>query len=193
MEKLSKILMDLKKYSLTTYDHSIRVSNICMFLGRKLNLSEEEIKTLRLAGLLHDIGKLKVSKDILDKPAKLTKEEYDEMKNHSKYGVDLLINNGFNNNEVLNLILCHHERIDGLGYPNHLTGDKIPKLSKILTVCDCFDAMNSKRPYKEIQNTDYIRSEFINNSGTQFDPYYAKELLNSLNYLVKEIGPKKKI
>lgn len=186
MKKLSDILMELKDYSLITYEHSIRVANICMMFGRRLGLTDEEVKTLKMAGLLHDIGKLKIPKEILDKPSKLTKEEYEKIKMHPRYGVDLLMRNGFNDTEVLNSIMFHHERIDGLGYPYGLDGNNIPKLAQILVVCDCFDAMNSKRPYHEAEGINYIRNEFINNSGTQFSSYYAKEMLLFLDSIVKE-------
>jgi len=182
------LLKKLNTYSQATYKHSLNVANISVAFAKDLGLNEEDIEKLRIASLLHDIGKLQIPKHILHKPAKLTKEEYAIIKKHPDYGVNLLINAKFFEPEILYLILCHHERIDGLGYPNGIKGEKIPYLAKILTICDSYDAMRTSRIYKEEQNMEYIKKEFEENMGTQFDPYYTKRFLEYL----KEKNPKKK-
>lgn len=180
-KKTYMLLKKLKKYSPSTYEHSIRVANISSEFAERLELDNDAIEKLKVVGLLHDIGKLSVPKKILDKPSKLTKEEYDKIKNHTTCGVALLIKSGFKDKKILNLILCHHERPDGLGYPNNLKGDTIPDLAKIIAITDCYDAMASKRPYKDSKDIEYIKNEFINNAGTQFDFNYAHLFLSYLD------------
>ena len=172
------LLKKLNTYSQATYKHSLNVANISVAFAKDLGLNEEDIEKLRIASLLHDIGKLQIPKHILHIPAKLTKEAYAIIKKHPDYGVNLLINAKFFEPEILYLILCHHERIDGLGYPNGIKGEKIPYLAKILTICDSYDAMRTSRIYKEEQNMEYIKKEFEENMGTQFDEYYTKKFLS---------------
>ncbi len=180
-KKLLKLLGDLKDYSFETYKHSIAVSYFCGEFGRMLDLSEEEIEKLKMAALFHDIGKIWISKDILNKPDKITFEEFDILKMHPIYSVKILLDSGFKDIEVLNIILCHHERLNGMGYPSGLISKIIPELAKILTICDSFDAMRTKRSYKEPMNFEDIKRELLNNSGTQFDPYYVQMFIFFLN------------
>ena len=180
-DNIIMLLAKLKKYSLMTYNHSIAVSNMCVSFGRMIGLNECEIEKLRIAGLLHDIGKLNIPLSILHKSSNLTLEEYNILKKHPLYGVNLLIKVGFKDEDILNLILCHHEKLNGLGYPNGLKENSIPLLARILTICDCYDAMSSKRTYKEAKDIDYIKKEFIKNSGEQFDNYYVNLFLPYLD------------
>lgn len=178
---IQAVLKKLKQFSPKTYEHSINVSIICELFGEYLGLSKNELTKLKVAGLLHDIGKLEIPDEILHKPAKLTNQEYNIVKNHAINGVNILTKNGFNNQEILNLILCHHERPDGLGYPKGLNNSSIPYLARILTICDCYEAMASKRSYKEANDLDYIKNEFIKNAGTQFDKELSNLFLEFLN------------
>ena len=178
---LYDLLMKLYRFSEETYNHSMRVSDLCVEFGNKLGLESEEIEKLRIAGLFHDIGKLCIPIQIIHKPSKLTSEEYEIVKNHSMLGVKLLKEEGFYNKDVLDMILKHHERPDGFGYPNGVKKNDINNLTSILTLCDCFDAMNSKRKYHEKMDFEYIQNELLNNSGTQFDSYYVKQFLNFIN------------
>ena len=177
------LLYYLKKYSPSTYKHSIRVALIASKFGRYLNLSEKELIKLKTACLLHDIGKLKIPLEILHKSGKLTFDEYEKIKDHSKYGYDLLVKAGFNDKEVLKMILKHHERLDGKGYPLQCSQEGIDLLTRILTICDCYDAMKSKRDYKEEKNINYIKNEFIENAGTQFDTDYTYMFLNYIDII----------
>ena len=179
--KLSNLLKELYRFSPMTYEHSLNVSNLAVSFAQEIGLIDSDIEKLRIAGLLHDIGKLKIPENILNKPSKFTVEEYEIMKMHSRYGVDLLTENGFSNDEILNLILCHHERIDGQGYPNGLKDESIPQLAKIITICDSFDAMSSLRNYSDKHDMEYIIKEFLDNAGTQFDSYYANLFIQYLN------------
>ena len=177
------LLENLKAYSLETYNHSIEVSKLCTSFGRYLGLSNEEIDKLRLAGLLHDIGKLCIPLKILHKPSSLTKEEFNILKIHPLYSVKLLIQADFTCYDVLSIIINHHEKINGLGYPYGLDDSSIPDLAKILAICDSYDAMKSKRVYKDAKNTNYIKKELINNACKQFDYYYVNMFLDYLNLM----------
>lgn len=134
-----------------------------------IGLGKEEIEKLRIAGLLHDIGKLNIPIDIIDKTSKLTKDEFNIIKKHPLYSAKLLIEAGVTDKDIIMLVLSHHEKLNGLGYPYGLDNNSIPFLARILTICDCYDAMKSKRIYKEANDLDYIRKELLDNSGVQFD------------------------
>jgi len=177
--EVQDLLTKLAVYSPTTYIHSKNVSNLAVSFGQYLGLSENDIEKLRIAGLLHDIGKLNIPTNILHKPSKLTEEEYETIKKHPKEGVTLLVKTRLLNPEILTMIFYHHERIDGLGYPNGLKGNSIPDLVKILTICDCYEAMSAHRIYKMNEEID-IKNEFESNSGTQFDSNYTQLFLNFL-------------
>ena len=188
-EETLKLLYLLKQNHPHTYLHSINVANYSVSLGERLNLNKSNLEKLKLIGLLHDIGKLKIPNDILKKPGKLTDEEFEVMKSHPVYSVELLKRAGFTNEEVLRSIKAHHERIDGTGYPEGLSKDQIPFLSKIITVTDSFEAMTSNRCYRSMQDLDYAREELIKGAGKQFD----EEIVNVFIDLVNKGMSKEKI
>ena len=168
-EKLNYVLNCLKQFSQETYEHSQRVGELCTSFGKFLRLSEEDVEKIRICGLLHDIGKIRIPTAILYKNEKLTDEEYNLIKKHTKYGVEILKKIGINDEDILNSVLSHHERIDGLGYPNRKKGNETSFLVKILVICDCYDAMNSVRSYRDKLSKEKIKSELLLNAGTQFD------------------------
>ena len=168
-EQTLRLLYILKQLHPHTYAHSINVSNHSVILGKKLNLNVHDLEILQFAGLFHDIGKLKIPESILKKPGKLTDEEFEEMKKHPIYSVELLKAAGIMNVDVLKTILYHHERADGKGYPKGLQRNTIPYLSKIITVADSFDAMTSNRCYRKGLNLEQAKQELINGRGSQFD------------------------
>lgn len=129
-----------------TYVHSINVSMLCNIFGQWLKMSKEENDQLTLAGLIHDVGKTQIDGDILNKPGKLSNQEYDLMKQHSKLGYDLIRNQDISENIKLG-VLMHHERNDGTGYPLGLKGESIPDFAKIIAIADVYDAMTSSRSY----------------------------------------------
>lgn len=149
--------------------HSRRVSELCQRLGTAMNLSEKDIHNLKVMGLLHDIGKIAIDEHILNKPAKLNDEEWKEIKRHPEIGFRILSSSP-EMQEYANTILCHHERMDGKGYPNGLKGHEIPRFSRILSIIDSYDAMTWARTYKNAMSDIEAAREFIKNSGTQFDP-----------------------
>lgn len=152
-----------------TFDHSIHVSQYAVLLAKEIGLNNNEVQIVKEAGLLHDIGKIGIPEHILKKQGKLTDEEYEIMKTHVTRSVEM-IHFLPNMNYVIPAVLSHHERYDGRGYPRGIAGEAIPFLGRILAVCDCYDAMVSKRSYKEALSKEYAISELQKNRGTQFDP-----------------------
>ena len=162
-----------------TKGHSERVKNISLSIAREMGLDEDELEVLRMAGLLHDVGKIGTYDTILDKPDKLTPEEFELVKKHPAKGADILAPiKKFE--DIAKIIRHHHERIDGKGYPDGLKGEEIPLLSKILCVADSYDSMTSDRPYRRAPGKEYVISELKRCSGTQFDPKVVEALLRVL-------------
>ncbi|MBO5293066.1 MAG: HD domain-containing protein [Lachnospiraceae bacterium] len=142
------MLMNVRQYDDSTYTHCINVALICHVFSDWLNFTPEEQRTATLCGLFHDIGKLMVSKDIIQKPARLTKEEFDAVKAHTVGGYEIL--SRYNIDEhVRNAALMHHEKCDGSGYPHGLRGAQIDRYAKMVTIADIYDAMTSRRVYRE--------------------------------------------
>lgn len=139
----------IKDYDLYTYNHCNDVSFLAVTLGIKLGMSNNQLINLAIASLLHDLGKSKISSTILNKPGKLTVEEMNEMKKHCQFGYRILEKQNIVDSIVLESILFHHENYDGTGYPYGLKGDIIPMEASILHICDVYDALISKRSYKE--------------------------------------------
>ena len=160
--------------------HCNRVSEYCVLIGKKLGLPQEDLDKLRIGGLFHDIGKIGISDNILKKESKLTNEEYDEIQTHTSLGVDILTRNKVFK-EIIPIVEYHHEKYDGNGYPFKLKGDEIPLAARITAVADTFDAMTSKRSYRDpIPLTDVVQ-EFKKCSGTQFDPNIVNTFLDIIN------------
>lgn len=162
-----------------TRGHSDRVSAYSVLIGEKLELQEEEIKTLRIGGLFHDIGKIGIPDSILLKEAKLSDDEYSQIKNHPAIGAHIL-NNATIFQDILPIVMHHHERYDGNGYPGKLKGEAIPYLARIAAVADTFDAMTSKRTYRDALPLQAVILEIERCSGSQFDPAIASVFLDIL-------------
>jgi len=162
-----------------TAGHSHRVATYAVKIAEAMNFSVKEIDLLRQIALLHDIGKVAIPDSILLKPGKLTKQEFDIIKNHSKLGFDVISKIPMFK-EFSQIILSHHERYDGSGYPKGLKRDEIPILASILSVADSFDAMTSTRIYNKTKTIDEALNELKNGSGTLFDPKIIKVSLETL-------------
>lgn len=162
-----------------TENHSKSVTAYAVVIAIEMGLREQDIEIIRTAGLLHDIGKIGTYDVILDKPDKLTDEEFTLVKKHPIKGEEILKPiKGLEN--ILPMIRSHHERIDGTGYPDGLKGKKIPFFAKILCVADAYDSMTSERPYRPAPSKDYAISELKRCSGTQFDAEVVKVFLGVL-------------
>ena len=152
-----------------TSGHSQRVANIAVAIAKDTGLSEESIGRIRLAGLVHDIGKIGVKESILNKPSRLTEEEFRHVQKHPEIGEHILapITEDL---EVLKLVRYHHEHYDGNGYPDRLKHGQIPLGARILAIADAYEAMTSERPYRKAMSNDNAFAEIDHGNGTQFDP-----------------------
>lgn len=164
-------------------EHSARVKKIAVFLAGKIGLTEEEIHRVEVGALLHDIGKISIPDSILLKPGKLDVDEYEIIKHHSQQGA-WIFSGADSMQETANIILHHHERYDGRGYPDGLAGEEIPIGSRIVSIADSIDAMLSKRPYRGAYDLDHCRTEIARNLGTMYDPNIGRVVLDNWNVIV---------
>lgn len=163
-----------------TRGHSDRVSAYSVLIGQKLGLSDNDLKNLELGGLFHDVGKIGVPDSILQKTERLTDDEYSEIKNHPSIGAHIL-SSATIFQDIIPIVKHHHEKYDGNGYPSKLKGENIPYLARITSIADTFDAMTSKRSYRDSLPIDTVISEFERCKGTQFDPKLTDVFLDILN------------
>lgn len=163
-----------------TRGHSDRVSEYSVLIGKKLGLSNKDLETLKIGGLFHDIGKIGISDSILLKNGKLTDKEYNEIKSHPIIGKNILSNAAIFQ-DIIPIVLYHHERYDGKGYPYGLADKDIPLLARIVAVADAFDAMTSRRSYRNELDIEFVKEELKSKMGTQFDPVVATTFLDVLN------------
>lgn len=165
--------------------HVIRISKLCELLARGLGLSEHECHLIRHASPMHDIGKIGIPDHILLKSERLTQEEWSVMKSHSNIGALILSGSESEFLQMAEIIAgTHHERWDGSGYPNGLKNEEIPLVSRIVAVCDVFDALTSDRPYKEAWSIEKTVDEMQNQSGKLFDPHVLRTFMNLLPEMV---------
>lgn len=146
LEDILKITRDIDMY---TYSHSLHVGILAHKFGKWLNLKENKICNLTTAALLHDIGKSRIKKEIITRPASLTPEEFEEVKKHSEYGYKLLKKSNRFSKSIMAGVLTHHERYHGGGYPLGLEREEIPLFGRIIAICDTFDALTTDRPYQK--------------------------------------------
>ncbi|NLP35488.1 MAG: diguanylate cyclase [Clostridiales bacterium] len=166
---LSSMKSTLFAKSQETQEHAQRLIKLSKAIGQQMHLTEKELNELEILSSLHDIGKIGISDTLLNKPGKLTDEEWIEMRKHSEIGYRIAMSiPGLA--PIAEYILSHHERYDGKGYPQGLQGDDIPTLSRILSIVDAYDAMTSDRPYKSAMTKATAIEEIKNCAGTQFDP-----------------------
>lgn len=159
-----------------TNGHSVRVAEYAREIARRVGKSEKEQEDIYYMGLLHDIGKIGIPDEIINKTSRLTDEEYEIIKSHPVIGSDILKNIS----ELPNIGIgarWHHERYDGKGYPDRLKGEKIPEVARMIGVADAYDAMTSKRSYRDVLPREIVRSEIEKGKGSQFDPYFADVML----------------
>ena len=179
-ETIKAILSTLYVKNPREESHSRRVSAICMLMGEHLNMSQDDIKQLKVIGNLHDIGKIAIDESVLNKSGKLTPEEWQIIKRHPEIGYRILAAST-DYAEMAEDILCHHERWDGTGYPKGLKGEAIPLRARIIALADAFDAMTEERPYRAPLSQQDALEEIRRNAGTQFDPFLSLEFINMIS------------
>ena len=172
-----------------THGHSARVAMYSTQIARDAGKSEEECERVYFAALLHDVGKIGIPDHIINKDGKLTDEEFAQIKHHPEYGNQILSN--IRQSPYLSIAAhYHHERFDGRGYPRGLVGEDIPEIARIIAVADSYDAMTSKRSYRDTIPQQKVREELVKGIGTQFDPQFAKIMLHlidqDLEYSMRE-------
>jgi diguanylate cyclase (GGDEF)-like protein/putative nucleotidyltransferase with HDIG domain len=163
-----------------TLGHSERVMDYAVMIGRALGLGGERIRLLKIAALLHDIGKVEIPESVLNKSEPLTADDLNLLQKHPSYSVDILESLS-RMDQLIDTIKYHHERFDGRGYPSGIKGNDIPLEARILCVADSFDAMLSDRPYRKGMKIDEVVAELEKNAGTQFDPYIVKVFLSTFS------------
>ncbi len=179
---LFDMLHNMRMYDDPTYAHCLNVSLICNVFGKWLGMPQGDLDTLTLCGLLHDVGKLHIPEKIVTKPAKLTDEEYSIIKTHTIEGFNILKETDVNDH-VKNAALMHHERCDGSGYPLGLTGDRIDRFAKIVSIADVYDAMTSARCYRgplcPFQVIGIFESEGLQKYDAQYILVFLEYIVNT--------------
>jgi len=168
----------LEAKDIYTSGHSQRVTKISVTIARELGMPQDSIDKIRLAGLVHDIGKIGIRESVLNKPAPLTDDEFRHIKSHCQAGEHILTPI-VEDKEILRAVRHHHERYDGMGYPDGLRGEQIPLGARILSVADAFDAMTSERPYRLAMSAQDACAEIERCKGTQFAPKVADAFFRS--------------
>ena len=194
LESIQTLRNTVEAKDIYTRGHSDRVSEYSVLIGKKLGLSDFDLKLLQIGGLFHDIGKIGVPDSILQKEAKLTDDEYSQIKQHPNIGVHILSHAAIFK-DILPIVEHHHEKFDGSGYPSKLAGNDIPYLARITAIADSFDAMTSRRSYRNALPMDAVIAEFERCRGSQFDPEIDDlflEILRDDFVSIKEIMEKYK-
>ena len=169
-----------------TDDHNYRVTLYSLMFARQLNCDNDEIRKLIIGAFLHDVGKIGISDQILLKPGKLTEDEFLEMKHHVNHGIDIIEGTRWLEG-AKEVIRCHHEKFDGSGYPNGLKGSEIPLSARIFAIVDVFDALTSKRPYKQPLTVESAKAILSNGDGAHFDPILLHYFLSMVDSYYKEV------
>lgn len=168
-KSIDTIIKTLHEKNKREEQHSIRVSELCKKTAIELDCSNDEVEELKTVGLLHDIGKIVISENILNKPDRLLDNEWEEIRRHPEIGYRLL-STIKEMSEMAEYVLAHHERWDGKGYPKSLKGNEIPLQARIISIADSYDAMISERSYRKALPEEVAVAELIKNAGSQFDP-----------------------
>jgi uncharacterized domain HDIG len=180
IEALNKAVEAKDSY---TSGHANRVEELAVNLAKEYHLSFDSIENIRTAAVLHDIGKIGIKDEILNKAGKLTQEEYEIIMKHPSIGAEIIGKVHFLN-DVTKIVRHHHEKYDGTGYPDGLKGEEIPIEASILMIADSYDAMTTDRPYRKALTKEMAIEELRKYSGTQFDPRLVDVFINMINKMV---------
>jgi len=174
---VSALILTIDAKDHYTYNHSKRVAELSSLIAGELGVPKKTIKEIEHAASIHDIGKIGIEENILRKNGHLTNDEYEEIKKHPAIGMRIVQSVPFLE-DAIPVILHHHERYDGRGYPEGISGERIPFSARIVIVADAVDAMMSARPYRNALTREKVMAELRNNAGTQFDPEVTDILLS---------------
>jgi len=163
-------LIAVKSYDDYTYAHNINVATLSLMMGHAMGLSRDDLHSLGIGALLHDIGKLKIALSILNKEGSLTEVEFDTIRKHPQIGYDMLLQSREINRKSLLIILQHHEKFGGKGYPGNLSGNDISLLARIVAIADVYDALTTARPFRQAISPYLSTKILLSNSENQFDP-----------------------
>lgn len=163
------IIAALEARDRNTADHSRRVSDMCEQVCRLMQLSQDETEKIHMAAHVHDIGKIGIADSVLMKPGPLSEDEWKLVMEHPEIGANIL-SRSRGLSEIAHIVLCHHERWDGVGYPNKIKQEDIPLGARIIAICDSIDAMMSERAYRRSLTSEQCQNEIANNSGIIYDP-----------------------
>ncbi|MFA9463907.1 MAG: HD-GYP domain-containing protein [Velocimicrobium sp.] len=166
-----------------TAGHSQRVSDMALKVCRLLDFKESDVEEIHIAAHLHDIGKIGVPDSVLNKTDKLNEEEWTAMKKHPQMGADILSKSKYLN-ELKDIVLYHHERFDGTGYPQGLKGEMIPVGARIIAICDSIDAMTSNRSYRKAYTFEFCYNQIQKNLGSMYDPIIGLYILQHWDEVV---------
>ncbi|MFZ2959693.1 MAG: HD domain-containing phosphohydrolase [Candidatus Ozemobacteraceae bacterium] len=188
IQSLSALTSAIDAKDSYTHGHSERVTELSVALGKEINLNKTDLENLRIASVLHDIGKIGIPENILNKPGRLTDEEFEIIKSHPELGIRILKKVEFLVT-VVPIIRHHHERYDGRGYPDALKAEEIPFAARIITIADSYDAMTSDRPYRKAMELEAACSEIMRCKGSQFDPELTEAFVKMMNRQKSESQP----
>lgn len=174
------IVLRMLPETYTTHHHSTNVAIFSIILGRSIGLTKESLKEVAYAGLLHDIGKMRIDESILVKPTYLEEEEVELIQQHSNYGLEILQNNKIINPRILDAVHYHHEKLDGQGYPARMRGKMIPKFARIIGMCDVFDALTTQRTFRSNYTSYEALIVIKQQMADQFDEKYTDTFIRLL-------------
>lgn len=177
---VKELINDIKNYDMDTYCHSLHVAFLCIVTALYCDYTNRQIYEIGTAALLHDVGKKCIPAEIIQKPSKLTDEEYEIVQGHSLYGYKLLKNIKSLDVDVKLAVKLHHENEDGSGYPYGISGEEITDYAKIIHICDVFDAIMSARSYKKVVNPIEGMNFIHKNRGTMFDKHFADIFIDNV-------------
>ena len=173
-------LTQLKNKDEYTSLHSLNVCVLSLFFGRSMNFTQDQLHTLGLGALLHDVGKLRVPSEVLNKPGRLTTDEFAVMKKHTVFGYDLMKNQGELSKDALDIIIQHHERLNGSGYPHNLEHGQINQLAKLVSIVDVYDAITSNRVYHKETTPFNALNDIYKNREKEFDTRMVEQFIKCL-------------
>ena len=179
IEALRELASASESRSFYTRGHCERVTRFAVEIAKIMGLPEDEIERIRIAALIHDIGKITIEEDILNKPAVLTENEYAVIKTHPNQGYELLKNIP-QLKDIIPGMQLHHEQLDGTGYPYGLKGDAIPMIARVITVADCFDAMITIRPYQDPAPIEHVIEMIRSEAGAKYDEQVVDALIRGV-------------